>query len=100
MGFSQVIKQIGLSNHWFTIHSHPNSLGHARLGITVSKRIVSSSVQRNKIKRCIRECFRSQKQRVVPKDVVIRLRKFVVKQELSKASAVLGESLRLVLANI
>ncbi len=37
----------------------PNTLGHFRLGVTIKNRC--SSVERNRIKRCLRESFRQQK---------------------------------------
>ena len=41
----------------FLIVVHPNALEHTRLGITVTKK-VGSAVQRNRIKRVVREVFR------------------------------------------
>lgn len=42
---------------WFVFYACPNGLEHPRLGITVTKR-VAGSVERNRIKRIIREVFR------------------------------------------
>ncbi len=42
----------------FSIQTLPNTLGHARLGITVSRRVSRRAVDRNRIKRRIRESFR------------------------------------------
>lgn len=56
---------------FFRLHVLVNELDHARLGITVAKRNVPLSVQRNRIRRQIRECFRHYAPRDRALDVVI-----------------------------
>ena len=51
----------------------PNSLGHARLGMVIAKRVLPRAVDRNRIKRCIRETFRLQRQHLPGCDFVVRL---------------------------
>ena len=48
-----------------------NAVGHARLGLAVSKKAVALSVERNRIKRQIRESFRLHQQRLPATDLVI-----------------------------
>ena len=43
---------------YFSVHVAGNSLGHARLGLTVSRKVSKRAVQRNRIKRQVRESFR------------------------------------------
>ncbi len=43
---------------YFSVHTLNNELGHARLGLAVSKRVSKKAVQRNRIKRQIKASFR------------------------------------------
>jgi ribonuclease P protein component len=98
-GFSRILKQRSHSNLWFAIHSQPNKEGCARLGITISKRVVPTAAQRNSIKRLVRECFRHQNRQGIERDVVIRLRKPLCKQERVDAKAALFQTLSMALAS-
>ena len=56
---------------YFVIYVYHTQLKQPRLGITVSKK-VGKSVQRNRVKRLIREAFRVLKQRLIPHyDIVV-----------------------------
>lgn len=44
--------------NWFTLHVAKNALNHARVGYTVSRKVSKKAVERNRIKRIIRESFR------------------------------------------
>lgn len=46
--------------------------GAARLGLLISRRHASRAVVRNRIKRCIREAFRLEQERLGPIDVLVR----------------------------
>lgn len=46
----------------FVILYRDNSLGHARLGLTLSKKVVAKAHDRNRLKRLLRETFRLNKQ--------------------------------------
>ncbi|MDF1562517.1 MAG: ribonuclease P protein component [Deltaproteobacteria bacterium] len=50
----------------------PNGLGHRRLGVTVSTRVSKRAVDRNRIKRHLREAFRKERGCLPPScDVVL-----------------------------
>lgn len=45
---------------YFSVHALSNALDHPRVGLAVSRRVSKKAVQRNRIKRQIRESFRLQ----------------------------------------
>ena len=49
-------KRVG--GRFFTIHQLPNDAGMHRLGLAVSRKVSKRAVERNRIKRQIRESFR------------------------------------------
>jgi len=51
-------------------HVRPNGLDHARLGITVSRKVSKRAVQRNRIKRQVREYFRHHRDTLKGMDLV------------------------------
>ena len=51
-------------------HIRANGLGYARLGITVSRKVSRRAVQRNRIKRAVREYFRANKASMNDFDIV------------------------------
>jgi len=48
-----------------------NNLNQARLGLAVPKKHISKSVDRNKLKRIIREAFRLRQKQLEGKDIVV-----------------------------
>lgn len=56
------------------LYAAPNDLDHPRLGLIVPKRILARAVDRNRIKRILREAFRLMQADLGNLDVVIRLR--------------------------
>jgi len=55
----------------FSVFTRANRLGHARLGLTVSRRVSTKAVVRNRIKRCVRESFRHTQSRLDALDFVV-----------------------------
>lgn len=56
---------------YIRIHLCQNECRHSRLGITVAKRVVRRAVHRNRIKRQIRESFRTRQNELPPMDFVV-----------------------------
>ncbi|MBS8239991.1 ribonuclease P protein component [Marinobacter lipolyticus] len=52
--------QIRVPHRNFLILATPNTLGHARIGLVFSKKNLKLAVQRNRVKRRVRETFRLQ----------------------------------------
>ena len=55
------------------VMARPNAVGHARLGMIVAKRLLARAVDRNRVKRCIRESFRQVRAELPACDFVVRL---------------------------
>lgn len=60
-------------NNWSLLARH-NDLTHARLGMAISKRVVKTAVERNRIKRIVRESFRHHQQQLAGLDIVVMCR--------------------------
>ena len=63
-----------LGNELFTVNVQPNTLGSARLGMSVAVRSMGSAVRRNRVRRMIRESFRLHRAAIPAVDVIIGVR--------------------------
>ncbi len=70
--FDQAIKS---NSEFFTILSRENAIGQPRLGIVVAKRHAKRAVDRNTIKRIIRESFRQTKTSLPNNDYIVILKR-------------------------
>jgi len=64
-------RKIAVHGQFFSLHVAPNEIGFPRLGITVSRRVSKRAVQRNRIKRQIRESFRASQYELMPMDCIV-----------------------------
>ncbi|CAM1000478.1 ribonuclease P protein component [Rhodanobacter sp. Root179] len=58
----------------FHMRFRENELGHARLGLAISKRVSKRAVERNRIKRLLRESFRRVRHQLPPVDMMVMAR--------------------------
>jgi ribonuclease P protein component len=63
-----------LGGRCFHVRYQANSLDHARLGLAISKRVSKRAVERNRIKRLLRESFRQVRHQLPPVDLVVMAR--------------------------
>jgi ribonuclease P protein component len=55
------------------VMARPNQVGYPRLGMVVAKRLLARAVDRNRVKRCVRESFRQVLPELPACDFVVRL---------------------------
>lgn len=63
-----------LGGRCFAVRYRPNGLGEARLGLAISKRVSKRAVERNRIKRLLRESFRRVRYQLPPMDLLVMAR--------------------------
>jgi len=65
----------------FSVYALANGFDHGRLGITVSRRVSARAVDRNRIKRLIREAYRHEPVRLCGVDLVVIARPAALEAE-------------------
>lgn len=63
------------SHQYILLLARANDLARPRLGLVIAKKNIRLSVQRNRIKRLVRESFRQQQQSLTGIDVIVLARK-------------------------
>ncbi|HLP98158.1 MAG TPA: ribonuclease P protein component [Sideroxyarcus sp.] len=96
-GFSRILKKRAQTDQWFAVHWELGTANHARLGVSVGKRVVPTAVGRNRIKRLIREKFRLVARNGLARDIVVRLRRLPSEAEQSTARNSLGSMFKNIL---
>lgn len=64
-------KRQKISQNSVAVFFHFNGLGYARLGVVIPKKNIALAVQRNKVKRIIRESFRLNQENVKNFDIIV-----------------------------
>jgi len=62
------------ADQYFTVLFRPNRLGYARVGLAIAKKRVRRAVDRNRVKRLIRESFRNARPGLDGLDIVVLAR--------------------------
>jgi len=79
--FQEVFKTaLRYADKTFLVLARNNNLSFARLGLAVSAKRIKTAVQRNKVKRLIRESFRRNKIRLQGLDIVVVAHKNAAKE--------------------
>ena len=80
-----------LRSRYAVAHLAPGPAGASRLGIALTRRLVPSSVHRNRLKRCVREVFRMHAVKRAGLDIVVALReRFEPREEASIVAEIRG----------
>ncbi len=66
-------------NRYLTVLAKENQLEHPRLGLAISKKCAKRAVDRNRIKRLLRESFRASQSSLPAVDLVIMCRPLILK---------------------
>ncbi len=72
------------TDKYFTLLAIRNELGHARLGLAIAKKTIRKAVDRNILKRVIRESFRIQQWQLGTMDIVVLARKDALDKPLAE----------------
>jgi len=70
-----------ISARFLAVHYQPNDIGHVRLGLVVGKKVAKRAVDRNYMRRVLREFFRIQQHEINHVDLVVRVQKKFEKED-------------------
>ena len=76
-----------ISGQFLVIHYMPNALEHARVGLIVGKKTARRAVQRNYMKRLLRELFRHEHHALGGVDILVRPQKAFTHENFSQIKA-------------
>jgi len=79
------------ANRYFRVSARRNTVGHARLGLAIPKRMARRAVTRNRLKRIIRESFRVRQQWLPACDFVLGVRSAAIEGDNPALFSAVGE---------
>lgn len=75
-----------VSAHFLVFHYQPNQLKFCRLGLVVSKKVAKRAIDRNYMRRVLRELYRQQASTQISVDLVIRVQNAFASQNFSQVT--------------
>ena len=78
-------------NEFFTVNTQRNDLTWARLGMSIAARNLRRAVDRNRVRRLIRESFRMHQQELPALDIIIGARASTIKADRANLRAALDK---------
>lgn len=81
------------SRRYFSVFARRNALGRSRLGVVVGKKVAARAVDRNRLKRLVREAYRQDRERFGGNDLVVVARRCPAPGGWQRARAELTELL-------
>lgn len=79
------------SDPCFTLITHGNDYGHPRLGLVAARKSLRRAVDRNRLKRMVRESFRENRRQLPNLDIVVMLRTAAGRKSRPELRAVLQQ---------
>lgn len=74
---------------YLKLYVKPNKLSYPRLGILISKQVVRYAINRNRIRRHIREAFRLRQHQIQAYDILVLLQKNITNQSIREIDSCL-----------
>ena len=82
-----------ISGRFLAIHYRYNQLGWPRLGLVIGKKTARLAVQRNYMRRVLRELFRTRQADLAPVDLVVRSQRMFTRADYAQIRQEFGELL-------
>ena len=73
-----------IATQYLALHYQPNTYQRPRLGLVVGKKVAKLSVNRNYMRRVLREFFRLQQHEICHVDLIVRVQKKFSKNDFTK----------------
>ena len=80
-----------ISGRYLALHYRYNQLGWPRLGLVIGKKTARQAVQRNYMRRVLRELFRTRQSDLQPVDLVVRAQRLFTRSDYAEIRQEFGE---------